>query len=261
MQKLQLSDVWDTDKGIFILSVDSIRKFHKYFEPEKRYKHDGRIIESSLSNKDEEIYFRVMVINHAFSTRMGADDCFELSGVLSMNKDKVNKALETTSDTERRDLVQEIINECKRLPRKPFSFITKYFSVLSRLLYKRDVFPIYDGVVARMLDYYYGKKIITKFNGSNKDYASFFDAMTDILNKINLGNNTPIKFKELDDYLWNLGRKVENELRTQISLSKRPENGNGNRKKEIFTIPGTTIQSVIDNINKLNFGKEQLKSM
>ncbi|HNY25487.1 MAG TPA: hypothetical protein PKJ33_03000 [Alphaproteobacteria bacterium] len=228
MKKLEIADIWE-NRG-FIITNNSVKKFNSAFKLEERYTEDEKILndivpklikpDSSLS----DIYQVVTLINSFYSTRMGADICYKMALVLHENNKKIIDCVLNKNI----DKAQEIIEifRKKSIGRKKkelesdqfsgvnFSFLTKYFSIVSRYKFEKDNFPIYDGIVARVLTYN-TKKSFTKY-GENKDYKSYTNEIG------NLINGKYLEYKELDDYLWNIGRKIEDIMNLNIkSKSKR----------------------------------------
>ena len=168
------------------------------------------------------------MINSFYSTRMGADDCFTLSKILYCNHTEIYKAIQSRKP--KPGLVQNIIERQQELKqqdeetkRVAFSFTTKYFSILSRFYdYKdeniretdKDLYPIYDSVVAKVLDYYFYVKTNKKSHvssckskyKSNKDDKGY-ERYVEIINGL---KTKPYKY--LDNYLWTIGRLVSDKI-------------------------------------------------
>ena len=223
---MDTGQVWKNNN--FIITKESVERFNKLFESkmEARYKLDERVLCEQIKNLIkadstlEDIYIVVTLINSFYSTRMGADLCYKYAKILQENHNDIWVCLNNRDGNEENDFdtVQAILDKCKKeLPIIAFSFISKYFSILSRYLVKEDRFPIYDNVVARMLCYNNKdnyKKIHQSFNDKNyNDYAN-------IVSK--LCRAEKIKYKAIDDYLWNLGRKIEAKL-TEYKRAKIKE--------------------------------------
>ena len=161
----------------------------------------------------EDIYIVVTLINSFYSTRMGADDCYALSKILHDNHADIWKTIK--SEEQNVILVQSIINQQQDSKRVAFSFTTKYFSILSRFVVNKDIYPIYDSVVANVLDYYFCKNngnnkkhSVSGCNSTNKkDYITYVKIIDDL-------NIMPYKY--LDNYLWTLGRLLSDKIRDII---------------------------------------------
>ncbi len=88
----------------------------------------------------------------------------------------------------------------------PFSFATKYCS-----FHNPDAYPIYDSFVARVLTEYRTRdkftNIETKLSSSNKEKSykdEFYPLITNFRDYYGL---TKYSFKELDRFLWSLGKE------------------------------------------------------
>ena len=81
-----------------------------------------------------------------------------------------------------------------------YSFATKYCSH-----HNPDDYPIYDGYVEKVLMYFKGKDKFYKFTAKDlKDYPKFKDILINFKKYYNLDE---YKLKEIDRYLWQLGKK------------------------------------------------------
>lgn len=232
---MKLTDFWKDNN--FVINVSTVEQFNKWFEKDvknTRYSTDEKILEEYVSKRIhenssfEDIYTVVTLINSFYSTRMGADDCFALSKILYCNHTEINKAIQSREP--KPGLVQNIIERQQELKqqdektkRVAFSFTTKYFSILSRFYdYKdksiqetdKDLYPIYDSVVAKVLDYYFYVKTNKKSHvssckskyKSNKDdkgYERYVKIINDLKTK---------PYKYLDNYLWKIGKLVSDKV-------------------------------------------------
>lgn len=238
---MDINLVWDDNK--FLISFNSVQNFNAYFKQsiEERYKIDTEILNAYIPNiirensSFDDIYVAVTLINAFYSTRMGADMCYKYAKILY--KEHKNIWLCLQSDTNFDNdcaMVQKILDICEDGKKKEktsqdymsqtaFSFISKYFSVLSRHVTHADRFPIYDSVVARMLHWYLCHKNENKnaaqiySSATNKEYKRY----AEIINVLCVEHN--IVYKELDDYLWNLGRKIEDGLTVQYNKNKKQQ--------------------------------------
>jgi len=226
---MKLTDFWKDDN--FVINTKTVEQFNKWFGEyikQTRYSTDEKILEeyvqkhikSNPKPSFDDIYTFVTLINSFYSTRMGADDCYALSKILHDNHAEIWNAI-----TEKRqdiDLVQKIIKQQQDSKRVAFSFTTKYFSILSRFVVNKDIYPIYDSVVANVLDYYFCKNSkdnkkhsVSRCNSTNKkDYAEYVE----IINEL---KPTPCTYKHLDNYLWTIGRLLSNEIRMVIQPNEK----------------------------------------
>ena len=239
---MKLTDLWKDNN--FVINESTVEQFNKWFEKDvknTRYSTDEKILEEYVSkyihenSSFEDIYTVVTLINSFYSTRMGADDCFALSKILHENHAKIWEAINQTQQTQQNiKLVQGIIKQQKNTKqeeytkqdeetkRVAFSFTTKYFSILSRFLTGKDVYPIFDSVVANVLDYYrYNldngnkKHSVSRCNSTNKkDYAEYVE----IINEL---KPTPCTYKHLDNYLWKMGSLVSDEIRKRLPKKQK----------------------------------------
>ena len=219
---MELTDLWKDNN--FVINTKTVEQFNKWFGEyikQTRYSTDEKILEeyvqkhikSNPKPSFDDIYTFVTLINSFYSTRMGADDCWSLSKILHDNHAEIWNAI-----TEKRqdiDLVQKIIKQQQDSKRVAFSFTTKYFSILSRFVVDKDIYPIYDSVVANVLDYYFCKKnennkkhSVSGCNSTNKkDYITYVKIIDDL-------NIKP--YKHLDNYLWTVGRLLSDKIRDRI---------------------------------------------
>ena len=209
MTNFDKNTVWNGQN--FIINADAVNTFNNWYSAtavDTRYKHDEEILTEfvpKLVRSDasfNEIYHIVTLINSFYSTRMGGDNCYKLAEILHKQNKNILSAVKTGDEK----TVQNIVNiEQEKLDNVPFSFTTKYFSILSRYLHNDDKFPIYDSVVATMLDFYFhhnGIKNKYYVSSMHKDYISYYNCIT------NLIDNSKTQYKKLDTYLWWMGRQV-----------------------------------------------------
>ena len=211
MSNFNKESVWD---GInFIINFDSVNTFNSWYsktKEDKRYKHDEEILSKfihesiKIDSEFNDIYFIVTLINAFYSTRMGNNYCYELSKVLYKNHEKIFNSIKLGETKTLQDIIDK---QKKSLKQIEFSFTTKYFSLLSRHINKCDKFPIYDSIVAKMLDFYFysnnknSKRLISNMR-KDYDYDSYYNRITNLIEKYH------IEYKKLDTYLWWLGRKI-----------------------------------------------------
>lgn len=190
----------------FVITSGVIRDFNKRYPVDGRYKNDEEILKNAVGQLIQpgsslnQIYHVATLINAFYSTRMGGDDCFKVSGIL-YDKHKDIMGAMNTGDV---DVVQDVINiQQEKLGRVAFSFTTKYFSVLCRYRFGADRFPIYDSLVAHLLDFYYGSG--SRVTKTHKDYLEYCKCINEVIPK-------GVAYKELDDFLWTLGRKINHRV-------------------------------------------------
>lgn len=261
---MNINLVWDNNN--FRIDCDSVQDFNACFKRsiEERYKTDTKILDIYISKLIKEnslfddIYTVVTLINAFYSTRMGADMCYKYAKVLYKEHKEILVCLRSNAnfDTDCA-VVQRILDICEGgknkdktsqdyMPRTAFSFVSKYFSVLSRHVTNNDRFPIYDNIVARMLHWYLCQK------KENKTAATVYRSATDknykqyaeIINTLCCKNK--IAYKELDDYLWNLGRKIEDILTAQYNIGKEKK-----LQKSIVLSHNITAEMLKNTIEKL----------
>ena len=250
---MDLCEIWKNNN--FVISGATAQKYNTECFNTKlplRYIADEYILSTQIplliheNSSRNEIYHAVTLINSFYSTRMGADDCWRLSYVLEKFHQKIWTAIHAT-DIAVVDVVQDVIDAQRTVQsqdsnkvRVAFSFTTKYFSILNRYIGGTDVYPIYDALVAKVLDYYfwrqnnskYGKRHVSSCNKTiAKDYRRYYE----IISKI-YGNKD---YKFLDNYLWDFGRRLSSTLPNQAWAC-------------IDMVDMTNaIKSVMDEINKV----------
>ena len=210
MLKFSKQSVWNGKN--FIIDDNTVNAFNDWYakqsEIDNRYKHDEEILAKfipksiKVDSEFNDIYFVVTLINAFYSTRMGNDYCYALSKLLHQNHQEIFNSIKLGKIETLQNIIDKQENSLKRVE---FSFTTKYFSLLCRYVKKCDEFPIYDSVVAKILDFYfYSNNKNTKKLVSNmrKDYVTYYQCITDLIGK------SDIKYKKLDTYLWWLGRNI-----------------------------------------------------
>lgn len=201
--------------GNFVIDGDIIRDFNAQHSAGVRYEMDDAIIRDVVpalcgteKASHRDIYHAVTLINSFYSTRMGADFCYNISRILADNHSNIVVPGIRNGDT---GAVQKIIDiqRAGGADRVAYSFTSKYFSILSRYGFDRtDRFPIYDSVVAIVLDYYFfhrdgvRRRVLNTRN--NYDYVSYAKCLDDVI------RDTGIEYKQLDTYLWIIGREMLN---------------------------------------------------
>ena len=96
-----------------------------------------------------------------------------------------------------------LVNEIAKVPGRPryYSFATKYCSH-----HFSKIFPIYDNNVELVLKYFREKDNFASFKNEDlKDYLKFVEIINAFRIRYGL---TQFDYKELDIYLWQLGKKA-----------------------------------------------------
>jgi hypothetical protein len=110
---------------------------------------------------------------------------------------------ELNIDTRLMDGDISLVNEIAEVPGKPryYSFATKYCSH-----HFPKLFPIYDSNVELVLKYFREKDDFASFKNEDlKDYLKFVEIINAFRIRYGL---TQFDYKELDIYLWQLGKKA-----------------------------------------------------
>lgn len=192
--------------------LDFLEKNRNYLSPlgslptEKRYEQDDEILKEFIKQHPENtcrktVYHKIILINAFYSTRMGADICFEAANWIVENAEKFDKTINCSDVSERTALVKELQNPLSVESRKytPRSFMTKYCAIHSRYCYGDDFYPIYDSMVSKFILKYFNEKI----NKNNlKDYEKFYKIVDEIRNICQDHINIEITFKQLDNFMW-----------------------------------------------------------
>lgn len=204
-----------TEKNVklinFILKHDSS---YKYGEDEDRPDNIKNIIEKLEKHKSKEILDEVIkIIDKQNSTHL----------TVSGNKKGNNEGRKLTSyyidkigirkvilgiKNGNRSLVDDIAkNSIKN--RYIISFASKFCTYMSRYMFNSDKFSIYDGVVSKILPYYYyqyvrkDKKIRVTNNMIKKNgYEWYIGFIDEIIEKVEEKENYKISRKDLDHLLW-----------------------------------------------------------
>ncbi len=213
-----MGDLYFWDGKNFIINANVIKKFNQQYNLEStRYAVDNVLL-TEFVNKSiyknapfENIYHMVTLINAFYSTRMGADNCYEISQILHQDNNNIIDAVQQGD----KQYVQTIVNkQLNQNGRVAFSFTTKYFSVLSRYCYNKDFFPIYDSIVAHMLDFYYRDKGKNLVSATHKNYIAYCKYIE--------GLNSGAQYKQLDTFLWTLGGMISKSM-SKLSMAEYTE--------------------------------------
>ncbi|MCH5280125.1 MAG: hypothetical protein J1E61_01550 [Lachnospiraceae bacterium] len=155
---------------------------------------DKLFIETFPNNTEiEDILIKASALNDFYSTNIFS--IFSVAKhILSLDIDKRLKTGDTT-------LVSEIANvEIKGKKKVFYSFATKYCSHHNPI-----DFPIYDSYVDKILMYFKRKDKFESFKQADlKDYSAFKNILLKFAEFYDI---TTYNLKDIDRYLWQLGKK------------------------------------------------------
>lgn len=155
---------------------------------------DKLFIETFPNNTEiEDILIKASALNDFYSTNIFS--IFSVAKhILSLDIDKRLKTGDTT-------LVSEIANvEIKGKKKVFYSFATKYCSHHNPI-----DFPIYDSYVDKILMYFKRKDKFESFKQADlKDYSTFKNILLKFAEFYDI---TTYNLKDIDRYLWQLGKK------------------------------------------------------
>lgn len=145
------------------------------------------------NNDLDEVLAKTAILNDFYSTN--------IFNSYSMAKHIVELDIDERLKKEDLSLVNDIASlKINGKVKDFYSFATKYCSH-----HNDKVYPIYDSYVKKILLYFKSRDGFSDFDGQDlKDYVKFCKVINDFQNFYNLGNYT---VKELDRYLWQLGKK------------------------------------------------------
>lgn len=187
----------------------ALKKAHEKLLKQTRYSTDNILLEKNLNNHHdlENAYFKAILINAFYSTRMGADLVYQAATYINKNKKNIAQLIEKSA-LESKDL-NFLDKFChKKLSRdksnlrsedyNPYSFFTKYLAIHDRILNKKESkFPIYDTLVEKTIKS--SDLFESKFNLRN--YHSLYNTLQEI--------GTPYGgLTSIDNILWILGRFI-----------------------------------------------------
>ena len=147
----------------------------------------------------EDILLKTVVLNDFYSTNIfsifgvakhilsipNIDELLELGNIELVNKIRENSFTDKKGNEKKKDF---------------YSFATKYCSH-----HRPDLFPIYDGFVGKVLCYFRNEDKFAYFkNDDLKKYATFRNVIVEFRRFYKLEQ---FSFKELDRYLWQIGKK------------------------------------------------------
>lgn len=145
------------------------------------------------NNDLDEVLAKTAILNDFYSTN--------IFNSYSMAKHIVELDIDERLKREDLSLVNDIASlKINGKVKDFYSFATKYCSH-----HNDKVYPIYDSYVKKILLYFKSRDGFSDFDGQDlKDYVKFCKVINDFQNFYNLENYT---VKELDRYLWQLGKK------------------------------------------------------
>lgn len=145
------------------------------------------------NNDLDEVLAKTAILNDFYSTN--------IFNSYSMAKHIVELDIDERLKKEDLSLVNDIASlKINGKVKDFYSFATKYCSH-----HNDKVYPIYDSYVKKILLYFKSRDGFSDFDGQDlKDYVKFCKVINDFQNFYNLENYT---VKELDRYLWQLGKK------------------------------------------------------
>lgn len=144
------------------------------------------------NNDLSDILIKCSVLNKFYSTNV-----YHINNL-------ANHIMKLNIDTRLKNGDITLVNEMAEVPTgKPryYSFATKYCS-----RHFPELFPIYDSNVELVLKYFREKDNFISFKNEDlKDYLKFVEIINSFRIKYGL---TQFNYKELDIYLWQLGKKA-----------------------------------------------------
>ncbi len=156
-----------------------------------------------LNTNIKEVYHKVVLLNAFYSTHIFKPF---LVAQHIVHEKSLDNALE------RKDLsIISTLAEVPALKRKCYSFATKYCS-----FHKAEYFPIYDSFVEKMLLAF--SKKYPKRTFANLKAVEFknYERFVEILEAFKLAYNLEaFSYKKLDNYLWLLGKEIEEKKKSQ----------------------------------------------
>lgn len=163
------------------------------------------------SNTDfEEVVYKITILDRFYSTNLRFND-----KTLSAEKDSKSGVIEVANiilgikDFDKRvkngdkKLVDQIVNTAKqdKNMKSVYSFATKYCS-----FHNPKDYPIYDNFVKEELKYYRNQKV-SEFKFQNKDLENYREFVKVVKNFKEIFNLEKYSFKQIDQYLWLVGKR------------------------------------------------------
>jgi len=175
--------------------LDNWKKLTNYVDQENSVK---KVFSLYPNNNDiNEILIKVAVLNDFYSTNIYKT--YEVAKYIFALK--IDDRLKNNDLNLVKDIASITFDD--KTSKYYYSFATKYCSH-----HKPDIYPICDGFVRKVLMYF---KNIDKFNKfikeDLKNYIKFREIIISFLSYYNLNKYT---FKEIDKYLWLLGKEYFN---------------------------------------------------
>ena len=192
------------------LSKDEMQKIHKRWEQTNEMKHHS--LESDalalLFNKFpnhtniSEVIWKVGCLDNFYNTN--ATKYVKIPDIAE--KIISIKDFDLRLQKWDKDLVSELATFSKEGKQvKLYSFATKYCTLHNHIIYKRDDYAIYDSIVRKMLSRFNKEYNFAEFSSKDFDlenYSKYVEILDNFRKKFGLN----CSFRELDWYLWRLGK-------------------------------------------------------
>ncbi|MDR0873219.1 MAG: hypothetical protein LBN27_07115 [Prevotellaceae bacterium] len=192
---------WDKQDN-YVLQENSLRKLFRETYPKNQEIDDVLIKVCSLNDfYSTNIYYVFDVAKHIIE--LDIDKRLEKGDVSLVNEIALNKVKAKDKDSD--EMKEKKINY--------YSFASKYCSH-----HKPKEFPIYDSYVEKILLYFRGKDKFYSFkNEELKDYPKYKEILIQFSKHYKLEQ---YDLKQLDRYLWQLGKKYFNPYENSINKLK-----------------------------------------
>lgn len=158
----------------------------------------------------EEVVYKTTILDSFYNTNLRFND-----KTLSGDKDSKSGVIEVSNiilgikDFDKRvkngdtELVDQIVNTAKqdKNMKSVYSFATKYCS-----FHNPKDYPICDNFVKEELKYYRNQKV-SEFKFQNKDLENYREFVKVVKNFKEIFNLEKYSFKQIDQYLWLVGKR------------------------------------------------------
>lgn len=158
----------------------------------------------------EEVVYKITILDSFYSTNLRFND-----KTLTADKDSKSGIIEVANiilgikDFDERverghiELVDQIVNTAKqdKNMKSVYSFATKYCS-----FHNPEKYPICDNFVKEELKYYRNQKV-SEFKFQNKDLENYREFVKVVKNFKEIFNLEKYSFKQIDQYLWIVGKR------------------------------------------------------
>ena len=211
--------------------IDEIREIYIYFKKNKikvyaqkkfkkefsSYKKDEKIIKKAIDfkknaiNRKEQllyVYQIATIIDACYSTQVRRfNNIYYICDCIYKKEKKFKDLTSQLNDEYLINTITELVNEIlkdKKIEKKPFSFVTKYFALHRKRFDKKlKPLPIYDRYVQMYLDSFYYRDNKRKFYKEENNYSCFYDDMNNICSKLG------IDFDKLDNKIWFTAKSLQ----------------------------------------------------